>query len=181
MGDGQERLEAFTKGPREAGLLGVLLVWSITIVNFVPPPKSAGERCSHTVPRGHVDAHAPAFDGVEGVLGGEVVGLVADDGGKLDLVVQVDALGHEDGPGIGVQERTGGLEEEEGFFSGGVAELFDVGGVVAADAGDCAGGAEEGYLRGECVLVSGRGEGGRGRRERGGGSSYRRHKESTEY
>lgn len=44
---------------------------------------------------------------------------------------------------MGVQEGAGGLEEEEGLFGWCIAELFDVGSVVAADAGDCAGGAEE--------------------------------------
>lgn len=102
---------------------------------------------SRTVPRGHVDAHAPAFDGIEGVLGGEVVGFAAHDGGELDLVVQVNALRHQDGPGVRVQEGAGGLEEEEGFFGRCITELFDVGGIVAADAGNCAGGAEESSLR----------------------------------
>lgn len=85
MGDGQERLEAFTQGPWEAGFLDVLLVW--LIINFPSSPSFERERYSRTVPRGHVDAHAPAFDGIKGVLGGKVVGFAADDGGKLDLVV----------------------------------------------------------------------------------------------
>lgn len=61
--------------------------------------------------------------------------------------MQVDALRHQDGPGVRVQEGAGGLEEEERFFGGCITELFDVGGIVAANAGDCAGGAEDGSLR----------------------------------
>lgn len=117
-----------------------------------------------TVARGHVDADAVPLDGVEGVIGGEVVDCAGDDGGELDFVVEVDAARGEDGAGGGVQEGAGGLEEEEGGAGTGVAELFDVVGVVAADAGYCVGGAEEGALGGGGVSW---GAGGRGRGREG--------------
>lgn len=66
-----------------------------------------------------------------------------------------------------MQEGARGLEEEEGLFGGCVAEFFDVGSVVAADAGDCAGGAEELWQARVCVS-SGGGEEVRGRARCGG-------------
>lgn len=63
--------------------------WSGRSLTSLRPslPSLLQERYSRTVSRGHVDAHAPAFDGIEGVLGGEIVGFAAYDGGELDLVV----------------------------------------------------------------------------------------------
>lgn len=60
--------------------------------------------------------------------------------------MEVNALGHEDWAGGGVEERAGGLEEEEGLRGTLIVEFFYVVGVVAAYAGYCAGGAEEGAL-----------------------------------
>lgn len=77
--------------------------------------------------------------------------------------MEVDAARGEDGAGGGMQEGAGGLEEEEGGAGTGVAELFDVVGVVAADAGYCVRGAEEGALGGGVNWgAGGRGEGGGG-------------------
>jgi hypothetical protein len=50
--------------------------------------------------------------------------------------VQVHAAGAQDGALGGEQDGGGGLEEEEGLFGTLVVELFDVVGVVAADAHD---------------------------------------------
>lgn len=55
---------------------------------------------------------------------------------QLDLIVHVYALGTQHGASTWKQDGGWGLEEEEGLLGGCGGELFDVVGVVAADAHD---------------------------------------------
>jgi hypothetical protein len=60
------------------------------------------------------------------VLRVRVANLLADDGGKLNLVVHVNALGTQHGPIAGEEDGRGRLEEEEGLLGLGAVELLDV-------------------------------------------------------
>jgi hypothetical protein len=116
-GHRQESVETFGNAPGQTLLLGFLL----------------------HIAAGHVDGQQVALDRGHpglGVVLVDVAERLADHDAELDFVVEVHAAGAEDGAFGGEQDGGGGLEEEEGLFGPLVVELFDVVGVVAADAHD---------------------------------------------
>ena len=79
--------------------------------------------------RAHVDTDGVAGNGVQNslfVVRGKVLDLAAHDQCELDFIVEVHALGPEDGVVAGFEDRGGGFEEEEGFLGADVIKLFYV-------------------------------------------------------
>ena len=69
------------------------------------------------------------LDGVQGglfVVRLEVAQLLADDKGQLDLKVEIDALGPDDGTGPRGHNGGGGLQKEEGLLGPRAVQLRDV-------------------------------------------------------
>lgn len=60
------------------------------------------------------------------VIGGQVLDLLAYDESQLDLIVQVDAPGPDDGALAGQQQTGGGLQEEERLLRPRAVQLLDV-------------------------------------------------------